>query len=90
MVGLPLQADSLLALLEQRLRDVESGVRIEAVAAAAAASRVRSEAGMQGSPHALVNILLASLRDSDDSVRLAGIKVRLAHLWFCAEGMLEG
>ncbi|KAL8439911.1 hypothetical protein Efla_004836 [Eimeria flavescens] len=70
------QAASVFSLLESRVRDVVAGVRLEAVAAAAAAAKHCGERG-GGRPRwgpSLVEILAASLRDSEDSVKIAGLQ----------------
>ncbi|XP_026191052.1 uncharacterized protein LOC34619705, partial [Cyclospora cayetanensis] len=66
---------ALFGILEQRMRDVSGGVRLEAVAAAAtAAARAMSSRSACNCPPELVAILGAALKDPEDAVRLAGLE----------------
>lgn len=58
------------------MRDAASVVRLEAVVAAAAAAMSIRESATRGCPPLLVDILSASLRDPEESIRLAGLEVK--------------
>ncbi|CDJ36055.1 SCY kinase (incomplete catalytic triad), putative [Eimeria mitis] len=77
------QTSTAFTLLEQRLRDAAGGVRLEAVVSAAAAAMSLRESGTSGSPPLLVDILSASLRDPEESVRLAGLQASIC----CADSL---
>lgn len=70
-----LQASSIFSLLVQRMHDVAGAVRLEAIAAAAAAAKKLTEDGDRRCLELLMGILSASLRDPEDTVRLAGLEV---------------